>query len=570
MMISQGERRFQAAGAIALAGVVLLWLGVSVVAMSRQGTWADETAYILKSWWYISGAVRPYSAEDATWYQPLIYYVIGAWQWIAGHGVAASRSVMVVITAINIGLLAGLLRRLSCGVWPIVFAIAVFALTEDSIFYFSSATPYALSICLQLIALHLMLSMRNGAGYALAVALAVVLTMIYFVRIDLVAFIALSLVIVWVRAGRDRWRVYAVSAATFVLTWSVLAWLWGSRFVYVSLWFPVVTDWLSRAGLMPFPHAMAQSRQLLLIDSPARTSLVDRLTYMFGPDIMLNWLVAHHMVPLAAAIFALGALAVRRMPNRGWIAAFLAAYVFLLLFYHFGAQSYCPVCIQAYANYFDYFGALAGALALHGLSSGGEQKGFGRVACVAAIVVALGLASWQSWRLTGSNRLPSIRNQETSLSGDVRQVGDALKGLAPANSVVGLVGTDSRIPLALSQADLRVPPVTLTLAAFYRKLNDNLTAEQAAATTAEIGELSAWTDSIAEGWMRNAYDFIVVQRRPDRFPAWLIWAPDAALVKRGLTKCFEKIDTRSFDALVPPLSIEIYHRTKRGESCVSD
>ncbi|MEN3349623.1 MAG: hypothetical protein V7632_3258, partial [Bradyrhizobium sp.] len=200
----------------------------------------------------------------------------------------------------------------------------------------------------------------------------------------------------------------------------------------------------------------------------------------------------------------------------------------------------------------------------------GEQKGFGRVACVAAIVVALGLASWQSWRLTGSNRLPSIRNQETSLSGDVRQVGDALKGLAPANSVVGLVGTDSRIPLALSQADLRVPPVTLTLAAFYRKLNDNLTAEQAAATTAEIGELSAWTDSIAEGWMRNAYDFIVVQRRPDRFPAWLIWAPDAALVKRGLTKCFEKIDTRSFDALVPPLSIEIYHRTKRGESCVSD
>lgn len=569
MISAQGEKRFQAAGSIAFVCIVLLWLGLSVLAVSRQGTWADETAYILKSWWYISGAVRPYSAEDATWYQPLIYYVIGIWQWMFGHGVIASRVVAVLFTAINIGLLAGLLRRLNCGIWPMLFAVIVFALTEDSVFYFSSATPFAFSICLQLIALHLTLSMRGKAGYAVAIALGVVLTMIYFIRVNLVSFIAVILLIAWVRAGRDRWRVYFCAAAIFIATWVALASIWGSRFIYVSLWFPIVTDWLSRAGLMPFPHAMTLSQQLLLLDSPTRT-LPQLLAYMFGADIMLNWLVAHHVLPLAASIFALGTLAVRGMPNRGWIAVFLAAYVFLLLFHHFGAQSYCPICIQGYANYFDYFGALAGALALSGLSERVQRSEVSGMVLIGAVAGSLVLASLQSWYLSGSNRLPSIRNQATALPGEVRRIADALKGHLPAHSLVGLVGSDPRIPLALAEADMRIPPVALALNSFYRKLNDNLTAEQKAVTTAEIGELSLWTDSTAVGWMRNDYEFLVVQRRPDRFPSWLIWAPDAPLVAHGLTKCFERVDAQAFDDATPPLSIELYRRTGRGDACVGD
>ncbi len=51
----------------------------------------DETNYILKSWWYVTGTVKPYSAEDSTWYQPLIFYVVGVWQLIAGHGIVAAR-----------------------------------------------------------------------------------------------------------------------------------------------------------------------------------------------------------------------------------------------------------------------------------------------------------------------------------------------------------------------------------------------------------------------------------------------------------------------------------------------
>src|ERR1700736_1067344 len=160
MTASTGESRFRATGIGVLAAILTGWIVLSVFAVMRQGTWADEAGYIIKSWWYVSGAVKPYTAEDATWYQPLIFYALGAWQWIFGHDIVVSRLLSVLITAVNIALLAHLLHRLGCTVWPIAFAIVVFVLSEDGIFYFSSATPYTYVVCLQLIALHLLLEMR--------------------------------------------------------------------------------------------------------------------------------------------------------------------------------------------------------------------------------------------------------------------------------------------------------------------------------------------------------------------------------------------------------------------------
>src|ERR1700736_714757 len=160
MDVSNGDRRFRAAGVSVLLAILVCWIALSITAVLRQGTWADEAGYIIKSWWYISGAVKPYTAEDATWYQPLIFYVLGAWQWIFGHDIVVSRLLSVLITAVNIALLAHLLHRLGCTVWPIAFAIVVFVLSEDGIFYFSSATPSTYVVCLQLIALHLLLEMR--------------------------------------------------------------------------------------------------------------------------------------------------------------------------------------------------------------------------------------------------------------------------------------------------------------------------------------------------------------------------------------------------------------------------
>jgi len=251
MTVSTADSRFRAAGIGTFAALLVVWIVLSLLAVTRQGTWADETGYILKSWWYVSGVVKPYSAEDATWYQPLIFYALGAWQWIFGHDIVSSRAFSFAISGANLALLAGLLRRMNCTIWPIAFAIVVFALTEDSIFYFDSATPFATAICLQLLALHLLLGLQRQSSYGQAIALGAVLTAVYLLRINLIVFVAFSLAVAWVRAGRDRWRVYFCAAAIFLVTWSALALIWGRAFVYVTLWVPLVTDWLVRVGLLP-------------------------------------------------------------------------------------------------------------------------------------------------------------------------------------------------------------------------------------------------------------------------------------------------------------------------------
>ena len=571
MEVSNDSSRFRVAGVGALLAVLICWIALSITAVLWQGTWADETDYIIKSWWYVSGAVKPYTAEDATWYQPLFFYALGAWQWIFGHGVVSARSFSLVMTGINIGLLASLLQRLGCTVWPIAFAIVVFALNEDSIFYFNSATQFAAFICLQLVALHLLMQMKKNASFAVAIAFGAVLTMAYLLRINSVAFIALSLAIAWVRAGRDRWRVYLCSAAIMLSTWSLLALLWGERFVYVTLWLPGVTDWLVHAGVLPklYPFAFPLSHQMTGVI--AQPTLRAMLAYAFGWDILGHYVLNHHGVPVASALAAMIVAALCPIPNRGWTALFAASYWAMLVFYHLGLQAICPSCIQGYANYANYLAALAGGLALHGLMLTSRSNRLARVIAVGVVGASIGLAAEQAWSLTGVYQLPSIRNRADSLPAEVRAAGGVMRTLLPPGSAVEFVGRDSRIPLALALADIRVPPVTLTLVTSYRELNANVTPAEASQATQEMRQLTIWTDEIAREWIQQNGDWMIVQRQPvDRAPPWLVWAPEAPLIKTGLEKCFEPVAEKAFAEFVPPLSIALYRRVRRGKICLGE
>ena len=570
MEISTGDRRFHAFGVALLVAALVGWFVLSVVAVMRQGTWADEVGYVIKSWWYVNGTVKPYSAEDATWYQPLLFYTIGAWQRIVGHDLVASRWLTMLITGGNIALLAWLLRRFGCGAWPISAAIVIFALTEDSIFYFSSVSPYALAIFLQLAALHLLLSMNGKASLKLALAAGAVLTAAYLLRINLIVFIALALAIVWVRAGKDRWRVYACSAAIVAVTWSLLALLWGHRFIYISMWLPVVTDWLVHAGVLPdfYPNLRVATTGTLVVDR--QPGLAGFLGYVFGWEMLRDWILMHHAIPIGAALFATIMASVRRIPNRGWTLLFALSFWAMMLYHHLGGQSFCPICIQGYANYFDFLAALAGGLALQGLLQP-SASGLAKATVICLVAASVAGAVLQSWSLTGVNRLPSIRNRADSLPAEVDRAGAAMKTLLPPGTVVGIVGVDPRIPLALQEADVRIPPVFLTLSSTYRKLNEGLTPELQASTIAELADLSAWTDATARQWIENDFDWLVVQRQPaPPAPPWLIWAPEAPLITTALEKCFERRADPAFDGFDPPLAVDLYKRIRRGRVCLGE
>ena len=243
----------------------------------------------------------------------------------------------------------------------------------------------------------------------------------------------------------------------------------------------------------------------------------------------------------------------------------------MLVFYNLGLQSMCGGCIQAYANYADYLAALAGGLALHGLMVTDRSELLARSIAVAVVVASIGLAAEQAWSLTGPYQLPSIRNRADSLPEEVRAAGEVMRTLLPAGSAVELVGRDSRLPLALTLADIRLPPVTLVLVTSYRELNAGVTPVEATEATQEMRQLTMWTGEFAREWIQQNGDWMVVQRQPvDHGLPWLTWAPDAPLIKTGLEKCFEQVAEPVFTTFEPPLSFALYRRIRRGKVCLGE
>ncbi len=193
-----------------------------------------------------------------------------------------------------------------------------------------------------------------------------------------------------------------------------------------------------------------------------------------------------------------------------------------------------------------------------------------RAFAVGAIVASIGLSAVQAWSLTGVYGLPSIRNRADSLPAEISIAGAAMKTALPSGAVTGIVGLDSRIPLALAEAGVRVPPIFLNVTPYYRKLNDGLTPELQAKAIAEIADLSMWTDAIARQWVESDFDWLVVQRQPPNRAPWLIWAPEAPLVTTALDKCFERGPAPAFATFDPPLMIELYKRVRRGKVCLGE
>src|SRR6185295_16867414 len=63
---------------------------------------ADEGHYLMKSYWYVTGAVQPYGPEDHVWYMPVTFYVFGPWQRLFGIGHVSARIGNALITLLAV------------------------------------------------------------------------------------------------------------------------------------------------------------------------------------------------------------------------------------------------------------------------------------------------------------------------------------------------------------------------------------------------------------------------------------------------------------------------------------
>jgi hypothetical protein len=545
--------------------IVMSWIAWTTLAVTRQGTWVDETNYLVKALWYVTGVVKPYSNVDLTAYMPLHFFALGTWQMVLGHGVITSRLFSVLLTCVNFGLMTHLLRQLGARNFAIAIALAVFALNEESVFYFSSATPYAEAVFLQLLALNVLVAMIVTPRVIHAILLAVLLTLIYLLRIDLSLFIAIILGAVLFRVRRFAWLTTALSATVFVLTLAVLTLLWGRPFIYVGMFIPGMPDLYPAIQLS---HTMSYTKPV---------TFEDMLRSALRWEIIRDWISLHHAPAILAIIISIAVAPFRSLPLRGWIAFFTGAYLVYLLFYLLAGQfpgrgpqapGQCAICVQAYLNYVDYLAALAIGLASQAVIT---RLGSSKLSVLFSCGIAglfFSVILFQAVNLRGSLALPSALRQTGPLPRQVSEVAATIKNMIPSDEIVAPVGYDRRILLALAANDIRFPAWSLIAPANYRRLNDGLSSEQQARATVELESLSSWTDTTAERWLHETYNWLLVQDLPV-YPRldWMIWHPQSPLVTDAINRCFVKLETWTIENTTPLLQLSLYRRRDLGSKC---
>lgn len=551
---------------VTLVAVVAAWLVWAGFAAITQGTWLDETNYIVRAWWYVSGLEAPYGETDAVRYVPLHFLALGFWQSLFGHDVITSRLWSVVLTGFNICLLIALIRRLGGVWWAAAFAVLIFVFSEESTFYFSSATPYAFVVFLQLSALNVVIDIERGLIWPRSVMLGVLLTALYLTRVEMAPFIALILVTILVRVGKPALPAIAAIGAIFLSTYGVLAYLWGRKFIFASMYLPAMSELLIRVGALPdsFPNAIRFS-QTTYYDQPGSWHAL--IQSAFRLEIVRDWVAWHHLPQVVAALFAVATLMAFGLSRLKWLSFFTAAYWLGLLYYLVAGQLQCSACVQAYLNYVDYLAAIAGGLALQAiLDRGVFSKARLLPAAFAGIIL---LVVTQSFLIKGRLELPSAFHQAMSLPKQVDLLAMKIRGKIQADTPVGIVGVDKRLLLALTEADVKFTAWSLVMPYNYRRIAAGLTPGEIERTRQEIEALTDWTDLTADRWLSKDYQRIVVVDAPRTpSPEWVIWHAAAPKVINALSRCFEKELAISVDEIDPPMTISVYGRRISGAVCL--
>ncbi len=549
-----------------LVAVVAAWLVWTSFAVVTQGTWLDETNYIVRAWWYISGLEVPYGETDAVRYVPLHFLTLGFWQSLFGHDVITSRLWSVFLTGFNICLLIALIRRLGGMWWAAAFAVLIFAFSEESTFYFSSATPYALVVFLQLGALNIVIDTESGRLWLRSVMLGILLTALYLTRVEMAPFIALILGTVLVRVGRPALPAIATIGAIFLSTYGALAVHWGRKFIFASMYLPAMSEVLIRVGVLPdtFPNAIRFS-QTTYYDQPASWHAL--IQSAFRLEIIRDWVAWHHLPQVMAALFSLATLVAFGISRLKWLSFFTAAYWLGLLYYLVAGQLQCSACVQAYLNYVDYLAAIAGGLALQAILDRGV---FSRARLLtAAFASIILLVVMQSFLINGRLKLPSAFHQAMSLPKQVDLLAMQIRGKIHSDAPIGIVGVDKRLLLALTVVDVKFTAWSLVMPYNYRRIAAGLSPDEIERTRQEIEALTDWTDLTADRWLSKDYQRIVGVDSPRTpSPEWVIWRADAPKVINALSRCFEKELAISVDEIAPPMTTSVYGRRISGAVCL--
>jgi hypothetical protein len=510
-----------------LLGVLAVYGVLAARTLLHAPGLAEEVSALIRSWWYVAaeggGAVRPYTAADATWSMPLYFYQLGLWQKLAGIGPLPARIMSIAVGAVDGLLLFLICKRLTANTVASAAAAFIFLATPATVFAFATATSASTIALLHLGAAWLIVTHMGRPQIWASIAMGVVCAALFFYRQDMIlAVIVLAPLYVAAVGRAKRWLHAAiVTAAILVVSAAILA-VFPAKLADYAARLPVVYPLIERLG--------GVARNFALIDggvTGANPMLFDLGRIRFA-DIVEGFLLPYSGTILAGlAIFALAGRGLRIL----WIPALY--FLWLAVAHILGTAGFCGACITGYAPAFAGIGALAAGVSLALLGRSARTHNLpSAVAIVSLAVAAVGLNAFAPMlaRSAAYHAYPAARMGDASAvpeRADTVALARWIAAMTPRPDPILAIHSLGKtrlptLPWAVFLAGHLMPVQSFDLTATHRTIDPRLPAARREAVQAAIEDETLWTDDTLRRWIERDYDVIVFQHDPETDQAALL------------------------------------------------
>lgn len=477
--------------------------------ISNARTWVDEVTYLIKSWRYVTGLSAPYSDQDPTWYMPLYFYQLGAWQIFFGTGLETARLQNVLIGALSGTLVFDIVRRVTGNRVAASLSVLVLLTTPSTVFYFSTVTPIATVSFLLTIAIWIIVGGLSTARVWRSLALGMLLAALYFYRQNMIL-AAVALIPLHILALRkNRWTHLTALILGLCAVTAAMLLIFPDRLAVYATRLPVVTPLLASLNLISDP--------LLTIQNNATSTM--KLTI---PISSIAWqdIVDGFLLPYAGLIVSLGAVF---LLARGTLKVLWAAplvFIFLSVTHYIGSVGYCSTCILPYTASYASIGSLCAgiAFALTWRSAKREMLPPGILTFIFCILIvglnvtASGLATRPEYRFYPSAMLTNPRPIPETVS--TQNLAEFIRSNTSRDRLILPIHNLATVPLAVFQSGRDFPVQGINMRHSYRQLRDDLSDTERMDTLMALEKEGLWTDEILGKWIEQDYDTILFQADP--------------------------------------------------------
>ena len=507
--MAQGDQQHRKGRLTATVAVLILagavYGTIAVTSLLHGGLSFAEGANLVRSRWYVSGVIAPYTATDATWTTPLYFYLLGWWQSLVGAGINTSRALSVGLGVGNAILLFSICRRLTSNSLAAAATVLLLVATPTTAFFFALATPTATVSVLHLAAIWLLVAGLGRPRVGASIAFGLLCAALYFTRQNMILAVLMLVPLYIAAIGTKRRQHAAIVIGTVAVAVASLVAIFPHKFAGHAFHLPVISPYLERWGLLPL--------DLALIDetTTGASTVALALERISVTDIFNGVLLPFSgIVVLAALLFFVTGRSLRVL----WIPS---AYFFLLAAGHIvGMAGICSGCLHEYAVMFIAPGALAGGLTLAVLAARARARQISPAATIiggAILATALNAFAPMAASSEAYRNFPAPLLALDAPTREAKQIETLSKWVetsVPTGEPVLLLHHLAPLPFAVFNTGLTFPVQSFNLAASYREIWPRLNANVREAAQAAVESESLWTDATLRRWLIRDYDLVLV------------------------------------------------------------